>query len=136
LTHPDRTPRQERREATPSGTLLVGQAIKFKGQIEACQTLVVEGRVEAELAAQALTVLKGGQFKGTAAVEKAEIEGTFEGTLTVHGPLSIKGGGKVKGRIRYERITIEGGGEIAGDVAIGAEAEDEAGAKRKKGHVA
>ncbi len=136
LTHPERTPRQERREATPSGTLLVGQAIKFKGQIEACQNLVVEGRVEAELTAQALTVLKGGLFKGTAEVEKAEIEGTFEGTLTVHGPLSIKGSGKATGRIRYERISIEGGGEIAGDVAIGAEAVDEAGAKLKKGHVA
>ena len=134
LTHPDRTPRQERREATPSGTLLVGQGIKVKGQIEACQNLVVEGRVEAELAAQALTVLNGGLFKGTAEVEKAEIAGCFEGTLTVHGPLSIKGGGKVTGCIRYERITIEGGGEIAGDVAIGAE--DEARAKRKKGHVA
>ena len=51
LTYPDRAPRQEHHESTPSGTLLVGQAIKVKGQIEACQTLVVEGRVEAELAA-------------------------------------------------------------------------------------
>jgi len=136
LTYPDRTPRQEHREDTPSGTPLVGQAIKVKGQIEACQNLVVEGRVEAELAAQSLTVLKGGLFKGTVEVEKADIAGTFEGTLTVHGPLSIKGGGKVTGRIRYERITIEGGGEIAGDVAIGADAEDEARAKRKRGHVA
>ncbi len=138
LTHPDRTPRQERREATPSGTLLVGRAIKVKGQIEACQNLVVEGRVEAELTAQSLTVLNGGLFKGSAEVDKAEIAGHFEGTLTVHGPLSIKSGGRASGRIRYERITIDSGGEIVGDVTIGAEAEAEAeaAAKRKKGHVA
>ncbi len=40
------------------------------------------------------------------------------------------------GRIRYERISIEGGGEIAGDVAIDVEAEGGVGAKHKKGQVA
>ena len=136
LLQTGRGPRQERREAAASGTLLVGQAIKVKGQIESCQNLVVEGRVEAELAAQALSVLKGGLFKGTAEVDKADIAGSFEGTLTVHGVLTIKGSGKATGRIRYQRITIESGGEIAGDVAVGAEEEAAAPAKRQKGHVA
>ncbi len=134
LSHADRGPRQERREAAPGGTLLVGQAIKFKGQIESCEHLVVEGRVEAELAAKSLSVLKGGLFKGTAEVDKADIAGGFEGTLTVHGTLAIKASGTATGRIRYQRITIEGGGEIAGDVAVGAPAEDRA--ARKKGQVA
>ena len=136
LSHANRGPRQERCEATPSGTLLVGQAIKVKGQIESCQNLVVEGRVEAELAAKSLSVLKGGLFKGTAEVDKADIAGRFEGTLTVHGTLAIKASGKATGRIRYDRITIEGGGEIAGDVSPGAEEEAAGPAKRKKGHVA
>ncbi len=138
LSHGDRGLRQERREAAPSGTLLVGQAIKVKGQIESCQNLVVEGRVEAELAAQTLTVLKGGLFKGTAEVDKADIAGDFEGALTVHGTLSIKSSGTATGQIRYQRIAIETGGEIAGDVAVGAEekAAAAAPAKRKKGHVA
>ena len=136
LSHADRGPRQERREAAPSGTLLVGQAIKVKGQIESCKNLVVEGRVEAELTAQSLTVLKGGLFKGTAEVDKADIAGSFEGTLTVRGQLSIKGSGTATGRIRYERITIEGGGEIAGDVSLSVEEEAAAPAKRKEGHVA
>ncbi len=146
LSHADRGPRQEHREAASSGTLLVGQAIKVKGQIESCKSLVVEGRVEAEFVAQSLTVLKGGLFKGTAEVDRADIEGTFEGTLTVLGTLAIKAGGKATGCIRYQRIHIEGGGEIAGDVAVCTQAEDEAEdedeakvvapAKRKKGHVA
>ncbi len=37
--------RQGPREAAPSGTLQVGQAIKVTGQIEYCRNLVVEGRV-------------------------------------------------------------------------------------------
>lgn len=140
LSHADRGPRQERREAAPSGTLLVGQAIKFKGQIESCQNLVVEGRVEAELAAKSLSVLKGGLFKGTAEVDKADIAGRFEGRLTVHGALAITASGTATGDIRYQRITIEGGGEIAGDISVGAEEEAAASApapaKREKGHVA
>ncbi len=134
----ERGPRQERREATPSGTLIVGQAIKFKGQIDSCQNLIVEGRVEASLAAQSLTVLKGGLFKGTATVDKADIAGHFEGKLTVRGQLSIMGSGRAAGHIRYERIRIETGGEIAGEVAVGAETGPaaKAPAKRKKGQLA
>ncbi len=143
LSHAERGPRQEHREVAPSGTLLVGQAIKVKGQIESCQNLVVEGRVEAELAAESLSVLKGGLVKGTAKVDRADIAGTFEGTLTVHGTLAIKSGGKATGRIRYQRINIESGGEIGGNVAVCAQVEDEAEdaakvtvrTKRKKGHV-
>ncbi len=137
LSHPDRGPHKERREAVPGGTLVIGQAIKFKGQIESCQNLIVEGRVEAELAAKTLSVLKGGLFKGTAVVDKADIAGVFEGRLTVHGTLSILGSGKATGRIRYQRIAIDGGGEIAGDVALGDDEEAAVTpAKRKKGQVA
>ncbi len=128
-------PRPERRESTPSGTLIVGQAIKVKGQIESCQNLIVEGRVEASLAAETLTVLKGGRFEGSAEVDKAEIAGVFEGRLTVRGELVIKASGRAAGTIRYERIRIEAGGEIAGEVAVGAEAGGEAGTEAK-GHVA
>ncbi len=131
-----RGPRSERREATPSGTLIIGRDIQVKGQIESCQSLIVEGRVEASLAAETLHVLNGGLFKCRAEVERADIAGTFEGTLTVRGQLSIKANGRVSGRIRYASIRIEAGGEIAGEVAVGAEAEDAAKAKRKTGHVA
>ncbi len=125
LTQGVRGLRQGHREAAPSGTLLVGQAIKVKGRIESCQYLVVEGRVEAEIAAKSLTVLKGGTFKGTAEVEKADLAGDFEGTLTVHGTLSIKASGTAIGQIRYQRIAIESGGKIAGEVTADEESEAE-----------
>jgi len=134
--------RQEHREAAPSGTLLVGRATKVKGQIESCQNLVVEGRVEAEIAAKALTVLKGGSFKGTAEVDKADIAGDFEGRLTVRGTLTIKSSGTATGQISYQDIAIESGGKIAGDVGVGADAETSDGteaavpARRPSGHVA
>jgi cytoskeletal protein CcmA (bactofilin family) len=123
LAQIERGPRSDRREATPSGTLIIGQGIQVKGEIESCQSLIVEGRVEASVTAESLQVLKGGLFKGTAEVERADIAGTFEGTLTVHGQLGIKANGRASGRVRYGRITVEGGGEISGDVATGADAD-------------
>jgi len=110
------------RERTPSGTLIVGQGIQVKGQVESCRTLIVEGRVEASLAADTLEVRSEGRFKGTAQVDNAEISGSFDGTLTVRDLLTIKSGGRVSGTLRYARINIETGGEIAGDVGVGEEA--------------
>lgn len=110
------------RERTPSGTLIVGQGIQVKGQVESCRTLIVEGRVEASLAADSLEVRAEGRFEGTAAVENAEIAGSFDGNLTVRDLLTIKSEGRVSGTLRYARIHIETGGEIAGDVGVGEEA--------------
>jgi len=112
----ERGQRAERQESAPSGTLIVGEGIQVKGKIESCQRLVVEGHVEAAMAAEALEVLAKGFFEGTAEVEKAEIAGTFDGTLTVRGQLTIKESGRVSGTIRYGRILIEAGGEITGEV--------------------
>ncbi len=116
LSSLERGQRSERRESAPSGTLIVGEGIQVKGKIESCQMLVVEGHVEAAMSAEALQVLAKGTFEGTAEVENAEIAGTFNGTLTVRGQLTIKDSGRVAGTIRYGRISIEEGGEISGEV--------------------
>ena len=130
----ERGARPERQDKAPSGTLLVGQGIQIKGQIESCDILVVEGQVDASLVGEALEVLRDGLFKGTAEVERAEVAGRVEGSLTVRDHLVIKPTGRVAGTIRYAQISIEKGGEISGDVQAGtaeALAEPEA-----AGHVA
>lgn len=107
------------------GTLNVGQGILVKGEIESCETLIVEGRVEASLTAEVLLVRKGGLFEGTAKVARAEIAGTFTGQLKVGEHLTVKGTGQVSGTIRYHRIAVEDGGCISGDLGVesGTEAE-------------
>ena len=105
-------------EARPEGTLIVGKGIFVKGEIESCLTLVVEGRVEASLAADDLKVRKDGVFGGNAVVETASIAGEFDGDLTVRGLLTIEAGGRVKGTIRYSEIVIQSGGQIRGDVGL------------------
>jgi cytoskeletal protein CcmA (bactofilin family) len=103
-------------ESAPQGTLIVGRDIQVKGQIDECQTLIVEGRVEASLRANRLEVRKGGIFVGAADVDLAEVAGTFDGTLRVAEELRIGANGRAQGDIYYGRLAIDAGGVIAGTV--------------------
>ena len=104
----------ERKEAK----LVVGPDIKMKGaEISDCDTLVVEGRMEATLDSRVLEITQHGVFQGTIAVDNAEIHGRFEGELTVRKQLIIQGTGKVSGKIRYAKIKIEEGAELSGEVS-------------------
>lgn len=96
--------------------MTVGPGIKLKGEVSDCDTLVVEGSVEATLTSEVLEVAEGGTFSGTATVTDAEVHGRFEGELTVTGVLQIRSTGHVTGTIKYGRIEVESGGEIAGTI--------------------
>ena len=94
--------------------LVVGPDIKLKGvEISDCDTLVVEGRVDATLDARILEIAENGVFQGTIAVDQAEIRGRFEGEITVRKQLVIQGTGKVSGKIRYAKIKVEEGAELS-----------------------
>ena len=97
--------------------LIVGPDVKLKGaEINDCDTLVVEGRVEATLDSRIIRIAEQGSFDGTVGVEMAEIHGRFDGELTARGQLFIHATGHVSGKIRYGKILIEEGGQISGDV--------------------
>jgi cytoskeletal protein CcmA (bactofilin family) len=106
---------EDRKEAK----LIVGPDIKMKGvEINDCDTLVVEGRIEATLDARALQIAEKGVFSGTVAVDSAEIHGRLEGELTVRKQLIVHATGRVSGKIRYARIKVEEGAELAGDISV------------------
>ena len=105
----------ERKEAK----LIVGPDIKMKGvEITDCDTLVVEGRIEATLDSRVLQIAQNGTFCGTVAVDTAEIHGRLEGELTVRKQLVIHATGKVTGKIRYAKIKVEEGAELAGEISM------------------
>ncbi|MGH8806421.1 MAG: bactofilin family protein [Noviherbaspirillum sp.] len=101
--------------------LIVGPNIKLKGvEITDCDTLVVEGRVEATIDSRVMQIAERGAFKGSAEIDIAEIRGEFDGELTVRQKLVIYSSGKVSGKIRYGKVVIEEGGQLAGDIQVGA----------------
>lgn len=63
-----------------------------------------------------MQIAEAGSFHGTVGVDVAEIRGRFDGELTCRKQLVIHPTGRVNGKIRYGRIVIEEGGELAGDV--------------------
>lgn len=101
--------------------LTVGPNIKLKGvEITDCDTLVVEGTVEATMDSRVIHIAEQGAFSGSADIDIAEIHGAFDGKLTVRQKLVIHSTGRVTGTVRYGRLVIEDGGQLAGDVALGA----------------
>lgn len=98
--------------------LLVGPDVKLKGaEIDDCDTLVVEGRVDAVMDSRVIQISENGSFTGKVGIDIAEIRGFFDGELTARDQLIIYATGKVSGKIRYGKIHIEEGGELSGDVA-------------------
>ena len=101
--------------------LTVGPNIKLKGvEITDCDTLVVEGLVEATMDSRVIQIAEQGEFKGSAEIDIAEIRGVFDGNLTVREKLVIHSTGKVTGKIRYGKIVIEEGGQLSGEITFSA----------------
>ena len=101
--------------------LTVGPNIKLKGvEITDCDTLVVEGLVEATMDSRVMQIAEQGAFRGSAEIDVAEIRGEFNGNLTVRQKLVIYSTGKVTGTIRYGKLVIEEGGQLAGEILFGA----------------
>jgi cytoskeletal protein CcmA (bactofilin family) len=113
------TPANEapREDEGPGSKLIVGPNIKLKGvEIDDCDTLVVEGRVEATMVSRAIQIAENGAFAGKVDVDIAEIRGSFQGEMTARKKLVIHASGRVSGKIRYGKVLVQEGGEISGDV--------------------
>jgi cytoskeletal protein CcmA (bactofilin family) len=116
------TPASTTIPATAEGgsKLTVGPNIKLKGvEITDCDTLVVEGTVEATMDSRVIHIAEQGAFRGSAEIDIAEIHGEFDGALTVRQKLVIHSTGKVSGKIRYGKVVIEEGGQLSGEIEVG-----------------
>jgi len=125
-TESSRTEPAEQRSQTPApvknddaskSRLIVGPEITLKSaEITDCDTIVVEGRVEATTDARVMQIAETGTIVGTVSVDIAEVRGRFEGELTVRKTLVIHPTGRVTGKIHYGKVVIEEGGELTGEV--------------------
>lgn len=101
----------------PESKLFVGVNIKLKGvEITDCDSLVIEGQVEATVHSKAMEIAKPGTLKGNAQIDVAEVHGEFSGELTARVRLVVHGTGRVSGTIRYGKLIVAEGGEVTGDV--------------------
>lgn len=120
-------PSHGRRPATPvdrggdtgERKLTVGKGLSLAGEITACDVLVVEGKVEAKLSdGKLLEITETGQFRGSVEIENADIAGRYDGDLTVHGRLTLRGTGRITGIIKYGELEVNAGGQIIGEMSV------------------
>ena len=119
-THAPHTISNTSNLASPeSKKLIVGSEIQLTGNISACDRLIIEGRVEADLEdCREIEIAATGTFKGSATVELAEVSGHFDGALTAREVLIVRSTGRVTGTVRFGKLEIERGGEIIGDLNL------------------
>jgi cytoskeletal protein CcmA (bactofilin family) len=104
-------------EVISGSRLIVGPDVKLKGaEILDCDTLVVEGRVEATMDSRVIRIADQGAYSGKVSIDIAEIHGSFDGELTARAQLIIHATGRVSGKIRYGKLVIDEGGELRGDI--------------------
>lgn len=104
-------------DAESGSRLIVGPDVKLKSaEILDCDTLVVEGRVEATMDSRVIRIAENGLYSGKVGIDIADIYGHFEGELTARSQLIIHATGKVSGKIRYGKMLIEEGGQISGEI--------------------
>src|SRR5260221_7044297 len=104
-------------EESGGSKLIVGPNIKLRGvEIDDCDTLVVEGRVEATMVSRAIQIAENGSFNGKVDVDIAEVRGAFQGEMTARRKLVIHASGRVSGKNRYGKMLVQEGGEMSGDI--------------------
>jgi len=109
-----------------SKKLIVGREIALTGKISACEKLVVEGQVEADLKeCREIEIAESGIFKGEADIEIAEIGGIFEGKITARKLLVVRSTGLIIGEAQFEILEVERGGKIKGTIENIASADDD-----------
>lgn len=99
-----------------AGDARIGSRALVRGRIRGEGSLVVEGRVEGDLAIQGdLTIAEGGSVKSEAVEAHAvTIAGTLDGDVVASGAVRLTPGSRVTGNLRGKAVAIDDGARFTG----------------------
>jgi len=97
-------------------TTIISDSSNFKGNIETEGTLIVHGSVTGMIKCGSLEILQEGYVDANVEAENVSVAGKFQGEMICSGRLNILSTGKVIGEIAYGRLSIESGGQLAGNL--------------------
>ena len=106
------------RPAKGSAKVIIGNGVKFKGEITDADEVQVEGKANITLNTDNLVVGAQGQLKGNIESCNADIWGKVDGDLKISGTLTIQEQGTVSGSVEYQNLHIKLGGKISGDIKM------------------
>ena len=97
-------------------TTIISDSSNFRGNIETEGTLIVHGSVTGMIRCGSLEILQEGDVDANVEAENVSVAGKFQGEMICNGRLNILSTGTVIGEIAYGRLSIESGGQLAGNL--------------------
>ena len=100
---------------------IIGPGMKVVGDCTSDGTIRVEGRVDGSVAAAKSVVIgKDGMVKGDISTQDAIIAGKVSGSVSAESRIELQATCRVQGDIRSRRVKLDEGGQVDGQLHMGA----------------
>lgn len=107
-------------------TGIIGRGIMIKGSLSGGGDLIIEGRVEGQIALKNhLTIETTGHVQADIRAEELTINGEASGNIDASTRVAINSSAKVAGDIKAPRVVIEDGAVFNGSVEMDVELPDD-----------
>lgn len=98
---------------------IIGKGITIKGSLAGGEDLVIEGRVEGQIALKNHLTIEGtGKVMADIRAEELTINGEASGSIDVSGRVAINASAKVSGDVKAPRVIIEDGAVFNGSIEM------------------
>lgn len=95
----------------------LGASLKFKGDLQADEDLVIQGQVEGSiLHTRSLTIGAQGRMQGDIRARRIVVQGSVEGNLYALESVTLAAGAKVHGDVFSPKISIDDGARLSGRI--------------------
>ena len=102
---------------------IIGPGMKIVGDCSSDGTIRVEGKVEGSVnAGKSVVVGKDGSVKGDISTQDAIIAGRVNGSVNAESRVELQSTCRVQGDIRSRRVKLDEGGQVDGQLHMGASA--------------
>ncbi len=117
--------RNQKDQASESGSTIIGPSISIKGEITGEEDLTVQGQVEGaiELKKNNVTIGRTGRIKADVYGRSITIEGEVQGNLFGEERIVLQQSGSVRGDMKAPAINLEEGAKFKGNIAMDSEDE-------------
>lgn len=99
-----------------NGVLVIGSEAVLTGTVTGARRVEVYGTVDGGVAAGDVTVRDGGTLSGWIKSESSTVEGILKGDVRVQQLITIRSTGTVTGNVKYGRLAMDEGAELAASV--------------------
>jgi cytoskeletal protein CcmA (bactofilin family) len=106
---------QSRTSNSMQGEARIGSGARVRGRVTGDGSLVIEGRVEGEIAVRGdLTIDSTGAVVSDVDAHSVTVAGSLEGNVSASTTVMVRAGARVHGDLRGKEVTLEEGAEFAG----------------------